>query len=386
MELRKALLSITAIVIVVLFMGMAMQPATTHSNQRTVTVSVEQQIEYNRYFIQKPVNASDQFSNAFVSWYLNREHANPYKGGHISDFHMNSNETMKTLTSQFLLSDPSAMSLLKEITAQEKAKFATQNNLIHKEFISMLHNGKLKGKDQYVMQAGNSNYLFTRSDSSSTTPPTNVLNTPGQWEMVCISFFSVSMWHPGPWWAPWNGYWYSLNYGEQDVINTIYSGMPAQTYYSSVSQAVDITGILETMLTGALFGLAGGIVGVVAGALAGLLVAVTYYGMSSAYKQIYESTFADNNWGDKYMWLFMVNDYYYPGVTIVGTLDSSLGLFGYLSGGNTQTIFPQIALGSGVPIDINGQPMSLSEYFSTFAQNFANNHGQGINNLVYEGY
>ena len=57
-----------------------------------------------------------------------------------------------------------------------------------------------------------------------------------------------------------------------------------------------------------------------------------------------------------------------------------------LSSGNTQTIFPQIALGSGVPIDINGPPMSLSGYFSTFAQNFANNHGQGINNLVYEGY
>ena len=100
MELRKALLSITAIVIVVLFMGMAMQPATTHSNERTFTVSVKQQVEYDRYFIQKPVNASDLFSNAFVSWYLNREHANPYKGGHISDFHMGSNESIKTLTSQ----------------------------------------------------------------------------------------------------------------------------------------------------------------------------------------------------------------------------------------------------------------------------------------------
>ena len=86
------------------------------------------------------------------------------------------------------------------------------------------------------------------------------------------------------------------------------------------------------------------------------------------------------------MWVFMVNDYYYPWVTVAGTLDSSLGLFGDLSGGNTKTIFPQIALWSGMPIDINGQPMSLSAYFSTFAHNFANNHGQGINNLVYEGY
>jgi len=79
MELRKALLSITAIVIVVLFM--AMQPATTHSNQRTATVSVKQQIEYDRYFIQKPVNASDQFSNMFVTWIGNYEHANPLGDG-----------------------------------------------------------------------------------------------------------------------------------------------------------------------------------------------------------------------------------------------------------------------------------------------------------------
>lgn len=95
--------------------------------------------------------------------------------------------------------------------------------------------------------------------------------------------------------------------------------------------------------------------------------------MSSAYKQIYESTFADNNWGDKYMWVFMVNNYYYPWVTVAGTLDSSLGLFGCLSGEKPQIILPRIALGSGMPIDINGQPMSLYGYFSTFAQNFANN-------------
>ena len=81
---------------------MAMQPATTHSNQITATVSVKQWIEYNRYFMQKPVNASDRFSNEFTSWYINREQANPYKGGHISDFHINSNESMKTLTSQLL--------------------------------------------------------------------------------------------------------------------------------------------------------------------------------------------------------------------------------------------------------------------------------------------
>ena len=97
MELRKALLSITAIVIVVLFMGMAMQPATTHSNQRTVSVSAKQEIEYDRYFIQRPVNASDQFSNMFVTWIGNYEHANPYAGGKVSASHMPSQAQIKEL-------------------------------------------------------------------------------------------------------------------------------------------------------------------------------------------------------------------------------------------------------------------------------------------------
>ena len=97
MELEKALLSITSIVIVVLFMGMAMQPATTHSNQRTVSVSAKQEIEYDRYFIQKPVNVSDQFSNMFITWIGNYEHGNPYAGGKVSAFHIPSQAQVKEL-------------------------------------------------------------------------------------------------------------------------------------------------------------------------------------------------------------------------------------------------------------------------------------------------
>ena len=97
MELEKALLSITAIVIVVLFIGMAIQPATTHSNQRTVSVSAKQEIEYDRYFIQKPVNASDQFSNMFIIWIGNYEHGNPYAGGKVSAFHIPSQAQVKEL-------------------------------------------------------------------------------------------------------------------------------------------------------------------------------------------------------------------------------------------------------------------------------------------------
>ncbi len=94
----------------IFIVGIAMQPAASQSNQKTIKVSVNQQIVYNEYFIQQPVNASDQFSNAFMSWYINKENANPYRGGHISNFYMNSNSNMKRLLSQFLSSNLSAIS------------------------------------------------------------------------------------------------------------------------------------------------------------------------------------------------------------------------------------------------------------------------------------
>lgn len=359
---------------------MSMQPASTQSNQKTITVSVKQKITYNAYFIQ-PLNASDQFSNAFMSWYIIKENANPYKGGHISNFHMNSNSDMKTLLSQFLSSNPLAVVLLQEITAQEKAKFAMQNNLVHSEFISMLSSGKLNGTSHYVKQTHNSAYLFTKAYSSSTTPPLYVLANPGQWEMVTINYFSVSMWHPGPWWAPWNGYWYSLNYGEQDVINTVYSGMPAQTYYNNIEAQTTIEGILESGLTGTLVGLLAGpegaVIGAIIGFIAGALVATGYALIGIGFSNIYQSTFADNNWGQKYMWIFMTSDYYYPWITVVGSLESSIGLNGYLSNG-VQTIFPQLSW--GVP----GAIYATDIYEST--NSFSNNYGQGVNNFIYEGY
>ena len=80
---------------------MAIQPATTHSNQRTVSVSAKQEIEYDRYFIQKPVNASDQFSNMFIIWIGNYEHGNPYAGGKVSAFHIPSTLCHRTQMNRY---------------------------------------------------------------------------------------------------------------------------------------------------------------------------------------------------------------------------------------------------------------------------------------------
>ena len=367
MELRKALLSITAIVIAVLFMGMAMQPATTHSNERTFTVSVKQQVEYDRYFIQKPVNASDQFSNAFVSWYLNREHANPYVGGKVSAFRMPSQSQVKELFPIFLKQNPDAVKLLNQLTAQEKAKFATQDNLVHKEFISMLQNGKLKGKDQYVMQTSNSKYLFVKIDSSSPTPPSNVLNNPGVYEMVSINYFTYTI-----------SFWISIatvTYGEQDNFNTIYSGLPAQNHYNKVTFANGITAALQASVKGALVGVAiGGPIGLVAGVIVGAAIAmVDDVVLNSEWKTIYESTYSGNAPGSQYIWTILVNDYFYPWVNPLTTMSSYFYFFGYLKGKGQQTIFPDLPT-----------LVVYSQYLSDGANSFIGSHGQ--NNLIYQRY
>ena len=371
MEIRKLLIGTTAIVIVILFMGMAMQPATTQSDQKTISVSEKQQIEYNRYFIRKPVNASDQFSNAFMSWYINRENANPYKGGHISNFHMNLNSSMKILISQFLSSDPSADALLKEITAQEKAKFAIQNNLVHNKFVSMLYSGKLNGTSKYVMQTGNSKYLFVKIDSSSPTPPSCVFSNPGIYQMVSINYFTFTI-----------SYWISIatvTYGEQDNFNTIYSGLPAENHYNKVTEGNTLTGIVGAAVEGALVGVVvGGPAGAAAGSLVGAIVAgvigvLTSVVLNGEWKTIYESTYAGNAPGHQYISTVLVNVYYYPWVNPLTTMSSYFYFFGYLKGNGRQTIFPDLPT-----------LVVYSQYLSDGANSFANSHGQ--NNLIYEGY
>ena len=91
MEIRKALLSITAIVIVVLFMGMATQPAIATSNQNAMGVSLNKQCTNNKYNANQALNTSNLLSNSFESWYINKDCAHHYQDGYISSFHWNPN-------------------------------------------------------------------------------------------------------------------------------------------------------------------------------------------------------------------------------------------------------------------------------------------------------
>ncbi len=60
------------------------------------------------------------------------------------------------------------------------------------------------------------------------------------------------------------------------------------------------------------------------------------------YTKLYESTYANEPAGNKYMWVYDTIDYYYPLVTVVGSIASSIGMYGYLSNMNVVTIIPNI--------------------------------------------
>ena len=165
MELTKALLSITAIVIVVLFMGMTMQPATTHSNQRTTTVSVKQQIEYDRYFIQKPVNASDQFSNINNNIYSNNIVNSKQLNTKISEYE----GTLSFLFTRWLLNNKLLSNHgFTKLNAGEKEilfhNFLNSNSLYKEEFMLLMnYESHLKGLQNNLLgpKTGNSAPLNT---------------------------------------------------------------------------------------------------------------------------------------------------------------------------------------------------------------------------------
>ena len=237
----------------------------------------------------------------------------------------------------------------------------------------------------FAIKDNNSIYVFLKQQSLGTAPPSYVLSTQGKWDMLSISYFTSSYWTPGPWWNPLAGHWVSYNYGEQDTINTIYTGSAAQTYYNSVTGfpggTLTWSGVLTSALTGALVGvLTAGPVGLAVGAVIGIVTSIaiglTYALLSSEYNNIYQSTFADQNWGHKYMWMFLTCDYYYPWEPEVVLFQSSVSISGYLSNGNVQGILPTIPLGPAVG-------PAVGAYISQGANNFVSSYGH--NNFVYMG-
>ncbi|MHB8361625.1 MAG: hypothetical protein ACYDDC_07495, partial [Thermoplasmataceae archaeon] len=355
MKITNKLIGITAVLIVILFMGMSMQPSVAAHSQNSNAISVKQQVEYskyfnqrpvnakqqveyNRYFIPNPVNAIEQLSNAFMAWYINKENANPYIGGHISDFHMGSRQNVKALVSQFLKATPSAATLLKKITAEEKIKFNQENSINEKRIVNELKSGKINLKTTTLVV--NNNETKSIIIPLSASPET----TPGTYEMVTKNYFVITINY---------GFGsYSFNYGVQDFINVLYVGSAAQSYYNGISGQTSIDGII-TAFIGLTMALAS--TPALAAISAILATAIYYLGVAlaaaavtwvvlssivtSGVQALYESTYANNNNGVKYIWTYIIDDYMYPQYVLGAFSGDKISFGGYLLNGNSNTFY-----------------------------------------------
>ena len=396
MELRKALLSITAIVIVVLFMGMAMQPATTHSNERTFTVSVKQQVEYDRYFIQKPVNASDRFSS------INNNNNKIHSIKIVNSKQLNSKisqyeGTLSFLFTTWLINNKFLNNHnFTKLNAEEKTilfhNFLNSNSLYKEEFVLLMnYESQMKGLQNNVLgpKTGNSaalnsyqeiskgnisidssNYMV--SELSSTKKVNNktsfiIYYTPlGKNNlidpniMVQINPITISF-----------GWFGSLTVGDVYNLYATYHGLNALYEYQDLGNAINgvFTGLaaFDSLLAGvtaAIVGLLSAGIGLaVALAYVAAIAAVMYYcssKMQSHLNNAFDSTYINNGKGCLEL-----------GYSEVKMLDGASESFSVSAWDKTSNSWLSI-----VPT----LPQILSGFGST-VQSFSNKYGQ--NNWVY---
>ena len=280
---------------------------------------------------------------------------------------------------------------LKNLTLLQKAEFQQQNNKIGKSFIQAQQNGNSTPNYTFnTMTAKNGAEITVASQGHNPgTDFVRVSNLPsgvgsdGQWTMVSVNYF---VYH-APWWL---GGW-SVTYGEQDTINSLYAGNDAQHFVNSATNGANDQAILDGIALGAIgtglafaaptLGISALAGGIIAGILAATGAAVAYLTSQWTGKlnSLYQSTYANEPAGKKYVWMYDVIDYYYPSVTVVGVLASSIGQYGYLSNGNVVTFsgnVPFISYGGFTGLDY---VVALSGYTQAIGNNF------GWNTWLYGG-
>ena len=217
----------------------------------------------------------------------------------------------------------------------------------------------------------------------------NGVSDNGEWVMVSINY---CVYH-APWWL---GGW-TYTYGENDMIYTLYDGNTAQNVYNQIQYDSTITGIFSSV-EAALFVILGttldsaipsaGTSLVIGGIVAAVILAGI--GISASiinydYGKLYESTYANELSGQKYIETYLDINCYYPDNPIV-SLDSSIGLYGVYSDGNTLTIFPNIAFGlSTVITGFSGLTgIMLVHDYSEWPHSIANKIGTNHWSFSYE--
>lgn len=260
----------------------------------------------------------------------------------------------------FLGENPYYKSIFEKITLKEEKAFQKKNQIEMKIFLSKLENNSLRepkfqrttliesnrSLTVYNLNANNETaYAFK---ISSNDLPKAICTDYGEWLMVSVNYFKYSL------------IFTTITYGEHDILNAVYLGNSAQKYFNQAISGTSNYDILASVILGVLsvgFAFApitGGtsilVSVIVASVLVGVGVAESIESayVSSKLLELYESTYANENTGKKYMWLYDSINYYYPLQSFgFGSLDSSIGEYGYLSNGNTVTIFPNVPMVAG---------------------------------------
>ncbi|MCW6168171.1 MAG: hypothetical protein LVQ96_02025 [Thermoplasmatales archaeon] len=295
-------------------------------------------------------NATVIFAKEFDSWYLTN-----FPGSTINEFKSMSTVERDTIVKKFLEKEPSSIELLRWNRNQELLRFNSLDAKLANKTFSSLRNEKfppgfskhLVGANVfYEKQTGSVSSILLKISPDSL--PKGVYFDSGMWVMVTVNYF---VYH-APWWL---GGW-SVTYGEHDVINSLYAGNSAQRYYNHVTSETNDYSILASIalaVLGATVALAPATIGLnaLAGAIigaaliaAGAVIQVLQVVWDNDFTSLYESTYANEHSGDKYIWMFDSVDYYYPWVTVVGSLVSSIGMYGYLSNMNTITFIPNVPM------------------------------------------
>ena len=320
-------------------------------------------------------SATVMFAKEFDAWYVNS-----FPGSTIKEFKNMSTEKRDSIVKKFLEKEPGSVQFLRYDRNQELSRFNFLDKKLANETFWDLRTGKFPSgfskyfvgtKVFYEKQTGSVSSILLKISQDSL--PHGVYFDSGMWVMVTVNYF---VYH-APWWL---GGW-SVTYGEHDVINALYAGNSAQRYYNRVTSETNDVNILFSIAlyvlgaglafaapTLGLSAIAGAIIAAALGA-AGIVLDVLAVVWDNDFTALYESTYANEHSGDKYMWMFYSIDYYYPSVTVLGSLVSSMGMYGYLSNMNTITFMPNVPAVAYGPYTGVAIVASISGYVHEIANN-----------------
>ena len=293
-------------------------------------------------------NMSDMLSFGFYQW-LNRN------GYTIENFINYPSSIILSDLVTFLNENSAYKAIFNRITAEEETSFIRENHREMKMFISTLNNKSLKNSSfqSSAMIIGNKqvkgynlkthNGTATVFKITSDSLPGAICTDYGEWLMVSVNYFKYSL------------IFTTITDGQHDTLNAVYLGNSAQNFFNHANSASNDEAILEDVIifvlgvgvsllpfTIGLSGVAAVIIDSVLAAI-GVALSIESISVSSKLLNLYESTYANEKEGKKYLWLFDSVNYFYPLQSFgVGSLDSSIGEYGYLSNGNTVTIFPNV--------------------------------------------